>query len=84
MCCYDKSLLNVAAYVVRCVCVCVCARARGCVRVLVCVCVCGKQEPAFGVYCNVLKVFIAFAPTVVATFRVDVRWKWAFVQVLQW
>ena len=26
-----------------------------------------KQEPAFGVYFHVLKVFIAFAPTVVAT-----------------
>jgi hypothetical protein len=56
---------------VRCVCVCVCL-------------VWSEQELAFGVYCNVLKVFTAFAPTVVATFRVEVRWKWAFVQVLQW
>jgi hypothetical protein len=56
-----------------------------CVRARVCVCgVQSKQELAFGVYCNVLKVFIAFAPTVVATFRVGVRWKWAFIQFLQW
>jgi hypothetical protein len=51
----------------------------------VCVCVVqSKQELAFGVYCNILKVFIAFVPTVVATFRVDVRLKWAFVQLLHW
>ena len=70
MCCCDKILVNVAAYVIPGkVCVCV---------------VQSKQEPTFGVYCNIFKVFIAFVPTVVATFRVDVRWKWAFVQMLQW
>jgi len=57
--CYDKILVIMATYVIP---------------GWVCV-VPSQQEPAFGVYCNVLKVFIAFAHTVVATFRVDVRWK---------
>jgi len=50
ICCYDKVLVNVAAYVIlaKCVCVCVCV----CVHVCVCVCVhvcvwCGVNRKRF-------------------------------------
>jgi hypothetical protein len=47
MCCYDKILVNVAAYVIPgkvCVCVCVCVFACVCVCVCVwCVFVCGAE-----------------------------------------
>jgi hypothetical protein len=51
MCCYDKILVNVAAYVISvevCVCVCVCM----CVCVCVCARLCGwvlqsKQKPVY-------------------------------------
>jgi hypothetical protein len=48
MCCYDKILVNVAAYVISgCVCVCVCVYIYIYIYMCVCVCVCVvriKQE----------------------------------------